>query len=276
MYYINCRGKLIDLSSPKIMGIINITPDSFYKGNREMQINKVLTICERHLKEGADFIDIGGYSSRPGAENISTTTELQRVIPIINNIKKEFPDSIISIDTFRSKVAKESIINGASIINDISALSIDKELFTIVKNYNIPYILMHMKGNPQNMQENTNYDNLLREMIYFLSEKINMLKLNGINDVIIDPGFGFSKTIQQNFIILNNLNKFKLLNSAILVGISRKSMIYKTLEINSLDALNGTSALNMTALRNGANILRVHDVKQAKECITLHNEIYRH
>jgi dihydropteroate synthase len=255
------------------MGIINITPDSFYKGNREMQINKVLTICERHIKEGADFIDIGGYSSRPGAENININTELQRVIPIIQAINKEFPNTIISIDTFRSKVAKEGIINGVSIINDISALNIDKELFTIVKKYNIPYILMHIKGNPKNMQENTNYKNLLREMIYFLSEKLNMLKLNGINDIIIDPGFGFSKTLKQNFTILNDLEKFKILDSAILVGISRKSMIYNTLNIKPLDALNGTSALNMIALQNGANILRVHDVKQAKECITLHNEI---
>ena len=273
MFHINCRGKLIDLSSPKIMGIINITPDSFYKGNREMQINKVLTICERHLNEGADFIDIGGYSSRPGAENISVDTELQRVIPIIKAINKELPDTIISIDTFRSKVAKESIINGVSIINDISALNIDKELFTIVKKYNIPYILMHIKGNPQNMQENINYKNLLREMIYFLSEKLNMLRLNGINDIIIDPGFGFSKTLKHNFTILNDLRQFRILNSPILVGISRKSMIYNTLNIKPLEALNGTSALNMIALQNGANILRVHDVKQAKECITLHNEI---
>jgi len=273
MLHINCRGKLIDLSSPKIMGIINITPDSFYKGNREIQINKLLTICERHIKEGADFIDIGGYSSRPGAENISINTELQRVIPIIQAINKEFPDTIISIDTFRSKVAKEGIINGVSIINDISALNIDKELFTIVKKYNIPYILMHMRGNPQNMQENTNYKNLLREMIYFLSEKLNMLRLNGINDIIIDPGFGFSKTLKHNFTILNDLKQFRILNSPILVGISRKSMIYNTLKIKPLDALNGTSALNMIALQNGANILRVHDVKQAKECITLHNEI---
>ena len=273
MFHINCRGNLIDLSSPKIMGIINITPDSFYKGSREMQINKVLTICERHIKEGADFIDIGGYSSRPGAENISINTELQRVIPIIKAINKELPDTIISIDTFRSKVAKESIINGVSIINDISALNIDKELFTIVKKYNIPYILMHIKGNPQNMQDNINYQNLLKEMIYFLSEKLNMLRLNGINDIIIDPGFGFSKTLKHNFTILNNLKQFKILNSPILAGISRKSMIYNTLNIKPLDALNGTSALNMIALQNGANILRVHDVKQAKECITLHNEI---
>ena len=273
MFHINCRGKLIDLSSPKIMGIINITPDSFYKGNREMQINKVLTICERHLNEGADFIDIGGYSSRPGAENISMNTELQRVIPIIKAINKELPNTIISIDTFRSKVAKESIINGVSIINDISALNIDQDLFTIVKKYNIPYILMHIKGNPQNMQENINYKNLLREMIYFLSEKLNMLRLNGINDIIIDPGFGFSKTLKHNFTILNDLKQLRILNSPILVGISRKSMIYNTLNIKPLDALNGTSALNMIALQNGANILRVHDVKQAKECITLHNEI---
>lgn len=273
MFHINCRGKLIDLSSPKIMGIINITPDSFYKGNREMQINKVLTICERHLNEGADFIDIGGYSSRPGAENISMNTELQRVIPIIKAINKELPNTIISIDTFRSKVAKESIINGVSIINDISALNIDQDLFTIVKKYNIPYILMHIKGNPQNMQENINYQNLLREMIYFLSEKLNMLRLNGINDIIIDPGFGFSKTLKHNFTILNDLRQFRILNSPILVGISRKSMIYNTLNIKPLEALNGTSALNMIALQNGANILRVHDVKQAKECITLHNEI---
>ena len=273
MFHINCRGKLIDLSSPKIMGIINITPDSFYKGNREMQINKVLTICERHLNEGADFIDIGGYSSRPGAENISMNTELQRVIPIIKAINKELPNTIISIDTFRSKVAKESIINGVSIINDISALNIDQDLFTIVKKYNIPYILMHIKGNPQNMQENINYQNLLREMIYFLSEKLNMLRLNGINDIIIDPGFGFSKTLKHNFTILNDLKQLRILNSPILVGISRKSMIYNTLNIKPLEALNGTSALNMIALQNGANILRVHDVKQAKECITLHNEI---
>ena len=267
---INCKGKIINLSTPLTMGIINVTPDSFYDGGINNTTEKALRLAEKHLKEGASFLDIGGYSSRPGAKNITEKEELERVLPVIEGIAKNFDHPILSVDTFRSIVAKEALKSGASMINDISAFSLDDKLINVISQNNVPYILMHMQGNPQNMQQNPTYNNLIYELIYFFSNKIKHLKANGIHDIIIDPGFGFGKTLEDNFNLLNNLDKLAVLKLPILAGISRKSMIYKTLKTNSLNSLNGTTALHMSALRNGAKILRVHDVKQAQECIALH------
>lgn len=266
---INCKGKIINLSTPISMGIINTTPDSFYDGGKYNSVEKALRLAEKHLKEGATILDVGGYSSRPGANNISIDEELKRVIPVIEAIDKNFTGTIISIDTFRSKVAHQAIDSGAAMINDISAFNIDKDLLNVVKKFNVPYILMHMQGTPQTMQKNPNYTNVLNDIIYFFSEKINQLHKIGIHDIVIDPGFGFGKIIEDNFELLNNLHKLSILKLPILAGISRKSMIYKTLKTNSLKSLNGTTALNMIALKNGAKILRVHDVKEAQECIDL-------
>ena len=251
------------------MGIINTTPDSFYDGGKYNSVEKALRLAEKHLKEGATILDVGGYSSRPGANNISIDEELKRVIPVIEAIDKNFNGPIISIDTFRSKVAHQAIDSGAAMINDISAFNIDKDLLNVIKKFNVPYILMHMQGTPQTMQKNPNYTNVLNDIIYFFSEKINQLHKIGIHDIVIDPGFGFGKIIEDNFRLLNNLHKLSILKLPILAGISRKSMIYKTLKTNSLKSLNGTTALNMIALKNGAKILRVHDVKEAQECIDL-------
>jgi len=266
---INCKGKIINLSTPISMGIINTTPDSFYDGGKYNSVEKALRLAEKHLKEGATILDVGGYSSRPGANNISIDEELKRVIPVIEAIDKNFTGPIISIDTFRSKVAHQAIDSGAAMINDISAFNIDKDLLNVVKKFNVPYILMHMQGTPQTMQKNPNYTNVLNDIIYFFSEKINKLHKIGIHDIVIDPGFGFGKIIEDNFRLLNNLHKLSILKLPILAGISRKSMIYKILKTNSLKSLNGTTALNMIALKNGAKILRVHDVKEAQECIDL-------
>ena len=268
-FFINCKGKLIDFSTPKIMGILNATPDSFYDGGKNNTINKALPLVEKHLNDGASFIDIGGYSSRPGADHINIDTELSRVIPLIEAIVKRFPDCILSTDTFRSKVAEKSIEAGAAIINDISAFNLDAKMVDVLVKYKVPYIMMHMKGNPQNMQQNIYYDNILKELILFFSKKISYLNSRGISDIIIDPGFGFSKTSEQNYELLQNLHSFSLLKHPILAGISRKSMIYKNLNTSSLSSINGTTALNMSLLENGANILRVHDVKEAAECIQL-------
>ena len=257
------------------MGIINTTPDSFYDGGKYNSLEKALRLAEKHLKEGATILDVGGYSSRPGANNISIDEELKRVIPVIEAIDKNFTGTIISIDTFRSKVAHQAIDSGAAMINDISAFNIDKDLLNVVKKFNVPYILMHMQGTPQTMQKNPNYTNVLNDIIYFFSEKINQLHKIGIHDIVIDPGFGFGKIIEDNFRLLNNLHKLSILKLPILAGISRKSMIYKTLKTNSLKSLNGTTALNMIALKNGAKILRVHDVKEAQECIDLLAYNYR-
>ncbi|MFP2996582.1 dihydropteroate synthase [Spongiivirga sp. MCCC 1A20706] len=266
---INCKGTLIDLSSPKVMGILNITPDSFYDGGRYKNESDILFKTETMLNEGATFIDIGGYSSRPGAEHVSEDEELNRVIPIVTLLIKKFPEIIISVDTFRSEVAKKSIEVGAAIINDISAGNLDANMFGTIFEYQVPYIMMHMKGTPQNMQNDPEYDNLIKEMIYYFSEKSASARDHRINDIIIDPGFGFGKTLNHNYEILNNLELFKTLKKPILVGLSRKSMIYKMLNIAPKDALNGTTALHSIALLKGANILRVHDVKEAVECINL-------
>ena len=268
---INIRGELYSLESPKVMGILNLTPDSFYDGGKFSSEKKILTHVVSMLENGMDILDVGGYSSRPGAKNISVKEEEKRVIPILKHLRKEFKDLIISVDTFRSEIARKSIENGADIINDISAGEIDEEIMKVVSEYNIPYIIMHMKGDPQTMQKNPNYDDVCREIITYLAQRVKKAREFKINDLIIDPGFGFGKTLQHNYEVLSNLHHFKMIDLPLLVGFSRKSMITKALEIEKEFALNGTSVLNTIALMKGAKILRVHDVKEAKECINLYN-----
>ena len=269
---INIRGRLFDLSKPKVMGILNLTPDSFYDGGVHNEINKIEDHVNKMVNDGMDILDIGGYSSKPGAKNISVDEELSRVIPILKHIRKIFPELVISIDTFRSKIASASLNEGADIINDISGGTLDKNMMSVVAKNNCPYILMHMQGNPQNMQNDPSYENVTLEIIQYLAQRIKIAHDNNIVDLIVDPGFGFGKTLEHNFEILNNLEKFNVLDTPILAGFSRKSMIYKTLKTSSKKALNGTSSLNTIALTKGAKILRVHDVKEAKECIILHEK----
>lgn len=268
---INIRGELYSLESPKVMGILNLTPDSFYDGGKFSSEKKILTHVVSMLENGMDILDVGGYSSRPGAKNISVKQEEKRVIPILKYLRKEFKDLIISVDTFRSEIARKSIENGADIINDISAGEIDEEIMNVVSEYNIPYVIMHMKGDPQTMQKNANYDDVCREIISYLAQRVKKAREYKINDLIIDPGFGFGKTLQHNYEILSNLHHFEMIDLPLLVGFSRKSMITKALEIEKEFALNGTSILNTIALMKGSKILRVHDVKEAKECINLYN-----
>lgn len=270
---INCNGNLIDLSKPKVMGILNVTPNSFYDGGKFTSEAAILNQVEKMLTDGATFIDVGGYSSKPNAEFISEDMELKRVIPIIKIIVNNFPQTLISIDTFRSKVANEGVQNGVCIVNDISAGNLDENMMQTVSKLQVPYIIMHMKGNPQTMQSLTNYDNIVKEMIFYFSEKVAQARSLGINDLIIDCGFGFAKTVEQNFEVLQNLELFQMLDLPILTGISRKSMIYKTLNTDVENALNGTTALNMFSLAKGTSILRVHDVKEAFECVTLFNQL---
>tara|TARA_B100000959_G_scaffold26043_2_gene25203 strand:+ start:7933 stop:8763 length:831 start_codon:yes stop_codon:yes gene_type:complete len=266
---INCTGKLVDLSTPKIMGILNVTPDSFYDGGVHNSEKKILNHVEKMLNDGAIFIDIGAYSSRPNGINIDEDEELNRVVPALELVNKKFPETIISIDTFRSKVAETCLNSGASIINDISAGEMDKKMMKIVGKYNVPYVMMHMKGNPQNMIRKTNYDDMLKEIIKYFSKKINQAVSYKINDMIIDPGFGFAKDLKQNYDLLSNIDLLKILDKPIMVGISRKSMIYQSLKTNAKESLNGTTVLNTVSLIKGASILRVHDVKEANECIKL-------
>ena len=266
---INCTGKLVDLSTPKIMGILNVTPDSFYDGGVHNSEKKILDHVEKMLNDGAIFIDIGAYSSRPNAINIDEDEELNRIVPALELVNKKFPEAIISIDTFRSKVAETCLNSGASIINDISAGEMDKKMMKIVGKYNVPYVMMHMKGNPQNMIRKTNYDDMLKEIIKYFSKKINQAVSYKINDMIIDPGFGFAKDLKQNYDLLSNIDLLKILDKPIMVGISRKSMIYQSLKTNAKESLNGTTVLNTVSLIKGASILRVHDVKEANECIKL-------
>jgi len=270
---INCKGELITFDQPKVMGIINITPDSFYENSRFVQLNDIYKQVNQMLTDGADFIDIGGYSSRPGADDIPLQEELDRVIPIVKNITKNFPQARISVDTFRSQVAKEALENGAALINDISAGHLDNQMMQVIKQYQIPYVMMHMKGTPQTMKSMNQYDDLITDMKYYFSERIYQANQLGINDLIIDPGFGFAKDIEQNFEILSRLSDFHDLDYPMLIGLSRKSMIYKTLNTSARKALNGTTALNMLALEKGASLLRVHDVKPAVECCQLYNRI---
>ena len=255
------------------MGILNVTPNSFYDGGKYSLEADVLSQVGKMLDEGATFIDIGAYSSKPNAEFVSEEEEANRLVPIIQLIMSHFPDALLSIDTFRSKIASIGIENGAALINDISAGSLDEKMLEVIAKYNVPYIMMHMRGTPQTMQSLTNYENIVKEMLLYFSEKGNKARSHGINDLIIDPGFGFAKTLEQNYEVLQNLELFQMLELPLLVGVSRKSMVYKPLGLTANEALNGTTVLNTIALTKGAQILRVHDVKEAVECVTLHNKI---
>ncbi len=272
---INCKGQLIDITTPKVMGILNVTPDSFYDCGQYKYESSILKQVETMLKEGATFIDIGGYSSRPGADFVSENEELNRVAPVVELILKQFPETLISIDTFRSEVAKKSIEAGAAIINDISAGHLDDNMIATVGQLGVPYIMMHMKGNPKTMQQQTDYDDLIKDINSYFAERIAKAHAAKINDIIIDPGFGFAKTTEQNYELLNNMELLQIVDKPILAGVSRKSMIYKTLDTTSENALNGTTALHMVALQKGAKILRVHDVKEAVECVMLFNKLIK-
>ena len=270
---INCKGLLVDLSTPRVMGILNVTPNSFFDGGKYKNETEILSQVEKMLLDGATFIDVGAYSSKPNAEFVSEQEEISRIVPVVNLVLKHFPETIISIDTFRSEVARASIETGAAIINDIAAGSLDEKMFEIIAKHNVPYIMMHMRGNPQTMQKLTNYEDIVKEMLFYFSEKVAVARSFGINDLIIDPGFGFAKTIAQNYEVFQKMELFNMLELPLLVGVSRKSMIYKTLDTSIENALNGTTVLNTLALTKGAKILRVHDVKEAMECVTLFNKI---
>jgi dihydropteroate synthase len=269
MFTLNCKGRLLVVDKPLVMGIINVTPDSFYHGSRFKDVDTVLRQAEQMLKEGASILDIGGQSTRPGSENINSDEELKRVIAPIEAIHRKFPDAFISIDTYHSKVAADAVAAGAVIVNDISAGSIDSSMIETVASLKVPYVLMHMPGTPQTMQQLANYENVTTSVLDFMIMKISALRNAGITDLIVDPGFGFGKTIKHNFKLLHDLSVFKILECPILLGISRKSTIYQTLGITSAEALNGTTALHTIGLLNGASILRVHDVKEAVETIKL-------
>lgn len=270
---INCKGQLIDLSTPKVMGILNVTPNSFFDGGKYKEEKEILLRVEKMLNDGATFIDIGAYSSKPSAEFVSESDEIARMVPVVNLILKHFPEALLSIDTFRAEVAKTSIQSGAAMINDISAGKLDDKMLETVAQYNVPYIMMHMRGTAQTMQTMTHYDDIVKEMLSYFSERIAEARQFGINDLIIDPGFGFAKTLEQNYEVLKKTELFHILELPLLVGISRKSMIYKSLNCIPQEALNGTTVINTIALTKGAKILRVHDVKEAMECVTLFNKI---
>ncbi|MDP9082005.1 MAG: dihydropteroate synthase [Bacteroidota bacterium] len=266
---LNAGGKLIDLSKPKVMGIINLTPDSFFAGSRKQGIDAALQQAEKMLTEGADFLDLGAYSSRPGADDISMQEETDRLLPVVEAMASGFPEAILSIDTFRSPVAEAAIRAGAHIINDISGGQLDADMFATVARLQVPYILMHMRGNPQNMQQLTNYEDIFGEVYDYFANRYYQLKQLGVHDVVIDPGFGFAKTPEQGYALMNRLQDFDMLGLPVLAGISRKKMIYGQLSITAAEALNGTTALNTIALTKGANILRVHDVKEAVEAVKI-------
>ena len=266
---INCKGTLIDLTAPKVMGILNITPDSFFDGGKYRDEAEIIDQVEKMLVDGATFIDVGAYSSRPGAKHISEEEELQRILPVINLLLKKNPEILLSVDTFRSKVAQEAIDAGAAIVNDISGGKMDDQMFSTIAKLQVPYILMHMLGTPQTMQKNPTYKDVTNEIISFFAAQIDQLHQLKLNDIIIDVGFGFGKTNTHNFEILKNLALFKSLEAPILAGISRKSMLYKTLDISAQEALNATTSANTIALLNGASILRVHDVKEAIEAVKI-------
>lgn len=266
---INCLGNLIDLNTPKVMGILNLTPNSFYDGGHYSTEKVMLRQVEKMLDEGADFIDIGAYSSKPSADFVGTAEEINRLLPMLKSVRQHFPDALISVDTFRSEVAQAALDIGAAMINDIAAGHLDEKMLDTVAKYQVPYIMMHMKGTPQSMVSLAQYEDVVKEMLFYFSERVAQAKKLKINDIIIDPGFGFAKTLEQNYEVLQKLELFQILELPILVGLSRKSMIYKTLGISAQEALNGTTVLNTIALSKGAKILRVHDVKEAVETIKL-------
>ena len=269
---INCKGNLIDCNIPKVMGILNVTPNSFFDGGKHSDAEAILFQVEKMLQEGTTFIDVGGYSSKPNAEFVSEQEELNRVLPIVQLILNRFPETLLSIDTFRSSVAKACLENGAAMINDISAGKLDDKMLETIANFQVPYCMMHLRGTPETMQTLTNYDAIVKEMLFYFSERVAVARALGINDLILDPGFGFAKTTEQNFEVLQKLELFQTFELPILVGFSRKSMIYKILNSNASEALNGTTVLNTLALSKGAKILRVHDVKEAVECVKLYEK----
>ena len=270
-FTVNCRGKLLNLTHPIVMGILNITPDSFFDGGKFTEEKLIISRVEKMLNDGAAIIDIGAVSSRPEAKDVSEKKELERLIPVLKTLVKKFPTAIFSVDTYRSIVARKAIETGAAIINDISGGSFDKKMFATVGELRVPYILMHMQGTPQTMQKNPSYQNVMKELMVFFQKKVVELKNCGVHDIIIDPGFGFGKTVEHNFEILRNLSLFKMLDFPLMAGVSRKSMINKILKITPEKALNGTTVLNTIALMNYSKILRVHDVKEAKEAIKIFN-----
>lgn len=273
-FQMNARGILHTFDTPLVMGIINVTPDSFYADSRHESSTTILACAKQMLEDGATILDIGGYSSRPGAEDISVKEETARVVNAVSLIRKAFPEVLISVDSFRAEVVQAALNAGADMINDISAGQLDNQMFKTAAAFNAPYIMMHMRGTPQTMKDLTQYENLMMDLHKYFSERIQLARAAGVKDIIIDPGFGFSKTVAQNFTLLRNLEMFHLHELPVLIGISRKSMIYKTLDKSPDESLNGTTALNMFSLEKGASILRVHDVKEAMECIELHKAIH--
>ncbi len=271
MYTLNCKGKIIKIESALVMGIINATPDSFYEGHLSFSESEIIAMAGKMIADGASILDIGGQSSRPGSERINATDEIKRVLPVIKSIRAAFPQILISADTYHSAVAKAAVEEGADMINDISAGEMDNEMITTVASLKVPYICMHMKGTPETMHKDPVYEDVVKEVLDFFIQKIAACKDAGITDIVIDPGFGFGKTISHNFKLLQQLHIFKMLGKPILAGLSRKSTIYKTLNTSAANALNGTTVLNTLAIQNGACILRVHDVKEANEVITLMN-----
>ena len=269
MYSINCKGKLLALESPVVMGIINITPDSFYEGHLTASPGALVDMAGKMLEEGAGILDIGGQSTRPGSERITAAEEYDRILPVIENIHRAFPDAILSVDTYQHEVAENAVQAGVSIVNDISGGEMDPEMIPTVAGLGVPYICMHMQGTPETMQQQPSYQNVVKELLDYFVKKIDQCQKAGILDIIIDPGFGFGKTIGHNFQLLNRLELFKILDKPLLAGLSRKSTIYKTLGVTAGEALNGTTVLNTIALLKGASILRVHDVKEAVECTRL-------
>jgi len=272
---LNIKGQLFDLSSPVIMGILNVTPDSFYAGSRVQSRGMILSKAGKMLEDGAAILDVGGYSTRPGADNITLKEELKRTVQAVEIIKQEYPSCIVSVDTFRSQVAKAAIASGADIINDVSGGQLDPQMFATVSELNVPYIMMHMRGTPENMTELTVYDDLMNMLLDFFQSRLHDLRAMGVADVIIDPGIGFAKKAEQSFEVLKYLNYLSVLDTPIMVGVSRKSLIYKSLGITQEEALNGTTALHMHALMNDAGLLRVHDVKEAFETVKLYNLLRR-
>lgn len=268
-FSLNCKGKLTVYKQPIVMGIINTTPDSFHSNSRSKNVKMGIAKARKMVNEGADILDIGGYSSRPGADHISTAVEIERVVPMIKEIRAEFPNQKISIDTFRTEVAEAAILSGADFINDIKGGFNNPSIFEIANQYKTPYILMHMQGSPQDMQLYTNYQSLIKEITYYFSSQLEIANKYGLTDIILDVGIGFSKSIEQNFTLLKRLSDFKIFEKPLLLGVSRKSLIQKTIGTSALESLNGTTVLNSVGLLNGANILRVHDVKEAKESIKL-------
>jgi len=270
---INCKGRLTDISSPKVMGILNCTPDSFFDGGKYRNGTQLLQQAEKMLTDGATFIDLGAYSSKPNAKFVSEDQELQRIVPVVELLVKHFPDVLLSIDTFRAKVAEACILSGAAIINDIAAGHLDDAMLPTVGKLKVPYIMMHMRGNPQTMVKLTQYDDIIKEMLFYFSERIYAARAHGIDDIIIDPGFGFAKTLAQNYEVLNKMELFDITGLPLLAGVSRKSMIYKLLGTTPQEALNGTAVLNTIALTKGAKILRVHDVKEAVEAVKIFEQL---